>query len=215
MLDLPKWAPTKKKKIKTKVYTTVLIRETEGLFRERVGRGIHLLQSALGKMQCNHTCWACLTSNQHDNPSSHLLVCLFTSCSVSFHISPLISPERPANSGGFSVGIKNGLTAVMLNRHRSATSSRNKGLFHYLFTGASSGSYLFFIWRAAEIMQNPHWTIRPRLLKKIKTTYWAIFWNLPAGFLNGTGKWKPVKMSHKRVHVTRNGKYEHRKNFLF
>ena len=136
VLDLQNGPDFKKKK--SKIYTTVLIRETEGLFKEGVGRSIHGLQLPIAPWErCSVIIPAEASSLRTSMITHHLilLICLFTSCSVIFHISLLISPERPANSARLSAGIKNGLTAVMLNRQRRAARSRNKGLFHYLVAG--------------------------------------------------------------------------------
>lgn len=112
MLDLQNGPPLKKK---IKIYTTVLIRETEGLFKERVGRGIHLLQLPIVPWERWSVIIPAEASGLRTSVTTHhliMLVCLFTSCSVIYHISLLISPERPANSARFSVGIKTGLTLL-------------------------------------------------------------------------------------------------------
>lgn len=64
---------------------------------------------------------------------------------------------------GFLWESKVELTAVILSRHTRATSSRNKGLFHYLAADGGSVSSQGFVWRAPRSMQNSHLTIRPRV----------------------------------------------------
>ena len=45
-----------------------------------------------------------------------------------------------------------------------------KYCFNGLVAGPSSGSYLVFIWRAPHCAEFP-WAVRPRPLKKLKSTY--------------------------------------------
>lgn len=107
-----------------------------------------------------------------------LLVCLFTSYPGIFHISLLSSPERPANSARFSVGIKNGVTAIILSRYSKATNSRKKEPFHYPVAGAGSGRCLAFIWRAPNYATFPLDSKTQVSLQLINSTYWATFWKL-------------------------------------
>lgn len=111
-----------------------MIRETEGLVKERVGRGIQLLWLPTVPWE---RCSVIITA---EAPclgicmiTHHLImfVCLFTSCSVIFHISLLISPESSANSAKLPVGMKNRLTTVILNGHIRVTSSKDKVLFQW------------------------------------------------------------------------------------
>lgn len=72
---------------------------------------------------------------------------------------------------GFLWESKNGSAAVFLSKQSGATSSRKKGLFHYLVAGASSGSDQAFIWRAAKYAKFPSDSKTQVRLRQIKKAH--------------------------------------------
>lgn len=189
---LPSRSPLKKKINKNQDSTTVLIRETEGLFKEGVGRGVQLLrlQGCLGKDAVELQLLRLLVSEPVRQPIP--LICLFASCLVISHIGPRSCPERPANKARFSVGIEHQRAAVLLSKHRRATSSGNKGVFHYLAAGAGSGSHRAFVWRALKYAKFP---LHGKGRRALGTQEHILshLRHLSAGFLSSPGRWKPVR----------------------